>query len=58
MRDIKLGMIGAGTSEIMRFLIQREVYKEQMGGTEGNRHLFFSEEENTLRENIKDYVRK
>ncbi len=28
-RDARLGTIGAGTSEIMRFLIQREVYIEQ-----------------------------
>ena len=27
LRDIRLGKIGAGTSEILRFLIQREVYK-------------------------------
>lgn len=27
-RDSRLAMIGAGSSEIMRFLIQREVYKE------------------------------
>ena len=27
-RDLRISMIGAGSSEIMRFLIQREVYKE------------------------------
>ncbi|MGQ9722185.1 MAG: acyl-CoA dehydrogenase family protein [Candidatus Jordarchaeum sp.] len=27
-RDLRIAMIGAGSSEIMRFLIQREVYKE------------------------------
>ena len=27
LRDVRLGKIGAGTSEILRFLIQREVYK-------------------------------
>jgi len=28
LRDVRIGMIGGGTSEIMRFLVQREVYKE------------------------------
>ena len=27
LRDVRLGKIGAGTSEILRYLIQREVYK-------------------------------
>ena len=58
MRDIKLGMIGAGTSEIMRFLIQREVYKEFKKGLEGHRHLFYTEEENQLRNEVKDFVRR
>jgi hypothetical protein len=31
-RDARLGTIGGGTSEIMRFLIQREVYIEQKRG--------------------------
>jgi alkylation response protein AidB-like acyl-CoA dehydrogenase/acyl dehydratase/putative sterol carrier protein len=31
-RDARLGTIGGGTSEIMRFLIQREVYIEQKKG--------------------------
>ncbi|MFX1283861.1 MAG: acyl-CoA dehydrogenase family protein [Promethearchaeota archaeon] len=31
-RDARLGTIGGGTSEIMRFLIQREVYVEQKRG--------------------------
>ncbi|UCE13486.1 MAG: acyl-CoA dehydrogenase family protein [Candidatus Heimdallarchaeota archaeon] len=31
-RDSRLGTIGGGTSEIMRFLIQREVYIEQKRG--------------------------
>jgi putative sterol carrier protein len=31
-RDARLGTIGGGTSEIMRFLIQREVYMEQKRG--------------------------
>ena len=58
MRDIKLGMIGAGSSEIMRFLIQREVYKEHLEGVEGNRHRFYSEEENKLREKVKQFAMK
>ncbi|MHA1132380.1 MAG: acyl-CoA dehydrogenase family protein [Candidatus Helarchaeota archaeon] len=56
MRDVKLGMIGAGSSEILRFLIQREVYKEYLGKSEGNGHLFYSEEENILREKVRKYV--
>lgn len=28
LRDVRIGMLGGGTSEIMRFLIQREVYRE------------------------------
>lgn len=28
LRDVRIGMIGGGTSEIMKFLIQREIYKE------------------------------
>jgi alkylation response protein AidB-like acyl-CoA dehydrogenase len=28
LRDVRIGMLGGGTSEIMKFLIQREVYKE------------------------------
>lgn len=28
LRDVRIGMLGGGTSEMMRFLIQREVYKE------------------------------
>jgi putative sterol carrier protein len=31
-RDARLGTIGGGTSEIMRFLIQREIYIEQKRG--------------------------
>ncbi|MHA1649047.1 MAG: acyl-CoA dehydrogenase family protein [Candidatus Helarchaeota archaeon] len=58
MRDIKLGMIGAGSSEILRFLIQREVYKEFLGKTECNRDLFYSEEENSLRKKITEFVQK
>lgn len=54
MRDIKLGMIGAGSSEIMRFLIQREVYKD----LEGNKKLFYSDEENQLRKRVKEFVSK
>ena len=30
-RDARFMMIGGGTSEIMRFLIQREIYKKSMG---------------------------
>jgi alkylation response protein AidB-like acyl-CoA dehydrogenase len=30
-RDARFMMIGGGTSEIMRFLIQREIYKKRMG---------------------------
>jgi alkylation response protein AidB-like acyl-CoA dehydrogenase len=30
-RDARFMMIGGGTSEIMRFLIQREIYKRRMG---------------------------
>ncbi len=56
MRDIKLGMIGAGTSEIMKFLIQREVYREFKKGLEGNSQLFYTEEENQLRNEVKDFV--
>ncbi len=58
MRDIKLGMIGAGSSEILRFLIQREVYKEYLGKSEGNRQLFYSEEENSLQKKVRDFVSK
>jgi alkylation response protein AidB-like acyl-CoA dehydrogenase len=29
-RDARFMMIGGGTSEIMRFLIQREIYKKRM----------------------------
>ena len=28
LRDVRIGMLGGGTSEIMKFLIQREVYRE------------------------------
>ncbi|MHA1325630.1 MAG: acyl-CoA dehydrogenase family protein [Candidatus Helarchaeota archaeon] len=58
MRDIKLGMIGAGSSEILKFLIQREVYKEFKKGIEGNSNLFFTEEENQLRAKVREFVRK
>lgn len=58
MRDIKLGMIGAGSSEIMRFLIQREVYKEHKQGTEGNSHYFYSEEEIQLRKKVREFARR
>ena len=56
MRDIKLGMIGAGSSEVLRFLIQREVYKEMLDESEGNNKLFFSDEENQLRRKVKHFV--
>ena len=55
MRDIKLGMIGAGSSEVLRFLIQREVYKN-LEGAEGNRSLFYSDEENQLRQEIRKFA--
>ncbi len=55
LRDIKLGMIGAGSSEIMRFLIQREVYKE-LQGAPSNRHRFYSEEENALRQKVRQFA--
>ena len=35
-RDARLGTIGGGTSEIMRFLIQREVYMEHKRGIAGD----------------------
>ncbi len=56
MRDIKLGMIGAGSSEVLRFLIQREIYKEYQGKAGGNRELFYSEEENILRKKVRDFA--
>ncbi len=55
MRDIKLGMIGAGSSEILRFLIQREVYKN-IERAESNRFLFFSDEENQLRQRVRAFA--
>ncbi len=58
LRDIKLGMIGAGSSEVLKFLIQREVYKEKLGKSKSNNHFFFSEEENALREQVRDFVNK
>jgi alkylation response protein AidB-like acyl-CoA dehydrogenase len=30
-RDLRIGMVGAGSNEVMRLVIQREVYKE-LGG--------------------------
>jgi alkylation response protein AidB-like acyl-CoA dehydrogenase len=31
LRDARLMMIGGGTAEILRFLVQREIYKERKG---------------------------
>ncbi|TFG05765.1 MAG: acyl-CoA dehydrogenase [Promethearchaeota archaeon] len=56
LRDIKLGMIGAGSSEILRFLIQREVFKDFMAGRDGNSDQFYSGEENELREKVRAFV--
>ncbi|MHA1167891.1 MAG: acyl-CoA dehydrogenase family protein [Candidatus Hodarchaeales archaeon] len=42
-RDARLGTIGGGTSEIMRFLIQREVYIESKRVVFGEKEVSFDE---------------
>jgi len=32
LRDSKMGQIGAGTSEVLRYLVQREIYRKVVGG--------------------------